>query len=124
MSRRLTKDQLLHRRALGRERARRWRERHAASVYALEAVASVAAVDAALVDALIAEHVRLRDDTGDCDASLPLRGIVRVAKERLLAEGMVETEAHSAVRERLRAGALTLPVDAGPAPAPSLSVAA
>ncbi|MCJ2134239.1 hypothetical protein MKK69_09255 [Methylobacterium sp. J-026] len=118
--RRLSKDQLARQRLLGAERARRYRERHAANVYALEATAAIAAVDAALVDALIAEHVRLRDATGDRDAALPLRGIVRLARERLMADGMAELDAHAAVRERLRTGALSLPGD----PAPRLLAAA
>ncbi|MGU3284699.1 hypothetical protein [Methylobacterium mesophilicum] len=120
--RRLSKEKLVRQRALGAERARRYRERHAAAVWSLEATAALAAVDAALVDALISVHVDARAATGDRNAPLPLRDVVRVARERLMADGMVETEAHAAVRERLRAGALSLPAD--PAPAPPLSAAA
>lgn len=122
MPRRLTKDQISRRRALGRERARRYRERHAATVWGLEAAAALAAVDGALVDALIAVHVGARAATGDRDAPLPLRDVVRAARERLMADGMPELDAHAAVRERLRAGALSVPAD--PAPAQNLSAAA
>lgn len=124
MPRRLTKEQLARRRRLGAERARRYRERHAAAVYGLEAAAALAAVDSALVDALISIHVTARAATGDRDAPLPLRDVVRAARERLMADGMAATDAHAAVHERLRAGALSLPGDAGPAPAPSLLAAA
>lgn len=96
-----------HRRALGRERARRWRERHAAAVYALEAAAAVSAVDAAIVTALIEEHLRIRSETGERDVALPLRGVVRLARELLQEEGLDEADARVAVQARLKAGAET-----------------
>lgn len=112
------------RRAQGRERARRWRERHAATVYALEAAASVSAVDAAIVTALIEEHLRLRGETGDRDVALPLRGVIRLAREILTEDGMEAVDARVAVHARLQAGAQTLQGDAGHAAAPGLAVAA
>lgn len=122
MPRRLIKDQLARRRLLGAERARRYRERHAATMWGLEAAAALATIDAAIVDALIAEHIRIRAATGDRDPALPLRDVVRAARERLVADGMPELDAHAAVRERLRVGALSLPGDVAPVPSPLAAV--
>lgn len=125
MAKRLTKDQLERRRASGRERARRWKEAHVAEFRGLQVIAEQAAIDRALVDALIVVHLERRDASGDRDAPVALRDVVRTARELLAGDGtMPELDAHSAIRVRLRVGALTLPGTVAVVPPEGLFAAA
>lgn len=103
--------------ARGRERNRIWREARADRLVTLQAAADVAAIDAALVAALVDRHIEAREATGRRDPALPLVEVVRLARERLQAGGMDPGAAREAVRERLRIGA---PAD----PAGTVSAAA
>lgn len=89
----------------GRERNKRWREARASRLATLEAEADVAAVDAAVVSALVRLHVEAREATGHRDPALPLVDVVRRTRERLQEDGMDPATAREAVRERLRLGA-------------------
>lgn len=89
----------------GRARNRRWREARADRLVTLQAAADVAAVDAAVVSALVRLHVEAREATGRRDPALPLVDVVRRVREHLQAGGMDPAAAREAVRERLRLGA-------------------
>ncbi|SFM15941.1 hypothetical protein [Methylobacterium pseudosasicola] len=89
----------------GRARNKRWRDARAGRLSTLEAEADVAAVDAAVVRALVRLHVEAREATGRRDPALPLVEVIRLARERLQAGGMEPAVAREAVRERLRLGA-------------------
>lgn len=103
----------------GRIRAQRWRDRHAVRIAELQASAEAAAslvveleaergraasaaVDDALVSALVAEHTALRERTGTREPALPLVSVIRAARARLQEDGMSEEEAKEAIRNRLR----------------------
>ena len=103
--------------ARGRERNRIWREARADRLVTLQAAADVAAIDAALVAALVDRHIEAREATGRRDPALPLVEVIRLARERLQAGGMEPAVAREAVRERLRLGA-------PPDPAAAISAAA
>lgn len=94
----------IRRRALGRVRAARWRERHAAEVSGLQSAAATASIDAAVVTSLIQLHVARREVTGARDVPLPLRDVVRAARDMLVSSGMSLEDANAAIRDRLRAG--------------------
>lgn len=89
----------------GRSRNRRWREARADRLVTLQAAADVAAIDAALVAALVDRHIEARESTGRRDPALPLVEVIRLARERLQEAGMEPAVAREAVRERLRLGA-------------------
>ncbi len=100
------------RRALGRERAARWRERHAAEFEALRAAAAAAeadaaalreaaGVDGAVAYALVERHAALRAGAQHRDVALPLVDVLATARARLRAEGLEPDAARDAVNRRL-----------------------
>jgi len=100
------------RRALGRERAARWRERHAAEIEAMRAAAATAeadaaalreasGVDAAMAFALVERHAALRAGAQHRDVGLPLVDVLAAARAKLRANGMEPDAARDAVNRRL-----------------------
>lgn len=111
------------RRAQGRDRAARWRERHAAEVAGLRSAsataeaelaalrdAAVAAiVDAAIAAGLVQRHVEARRGSATRDVLLPLVDILAAARARLRDAGMDREAAIATVRDRVSHHARAIP---------------
>ena len=89
------------RRAQGRVRAARWRERHAAELAALRETATAAEVDTALAAGLVERHAALRAGSQHRDVALPLVDVLAAARARLRAAGLDPDAAREAVMARI-----------------------
>lgn len=111
------------RRAQGRDRAARWRERHAAEIAALRAAsaaaeaelaalrdaAAAAAVDAAIAAGLVQRHAEARRDSDTRDVPIPMVDVLAAARVRLRAAGMEREMSIDIVRDRVAHHARAIP---------------
>lgn len=111
------------RRAQGRDRAARWRERHAAEIAALRSASAAAEIElaalrdaavAAIVDTAIAagiveRHAEARRSSDTRDVHVPLVDVLAAARARLRDAGMDRETAIGTVRDRVAHHARAIP---------------
>ncbi len=111
------------RRAQGRDRAARWRERHAAEVAALRSAsaaaeaelaalrdATVAATaDAAIAAGLVQRHAEARRGSNTRDVHIPLVDVLAAARGKLRDAGMDKEASVATVRDRVAHHARSIP---------------
>lgn len=111
------------RRAQGRERAARWRDRHAAEVAALRSASAAAeaelatlreaaaatAIDTAIAAGLVQRHAEARRDAAERDVPIPMVAVLAAARARLRDAGMDKETSIDTVRDRVAHHARAIP---------------
>lgn len=111
------------RRAQGRDRAARWRERHAEEIAALRAAsaaaeaelaalrvaAAAAAIDTAIAAGLVQRHAEARRNADVRDVPLPMVDVLAAARARLRDAGMGRETSIDLVRDRVAHHARAIP---------------